>query len=982
MAFERSDRVRFKDSILERTAKAVKEVQALSFSIEREQLEVQNEDRALQRLAEHLDHIFLHGLRHVTPGYWAFVQNYTHKDIIYEIKALDRLSTDLGRSRAWLYKALDESSLESYINCFLDDQANVKKYYIDLALLRDRERLSLLQTLISGLDFVSFKLELNIAFFDLVSHVPQSATERQSSLDNVSLHSCDSGTRVSRSSRSMPETPEDSNSLDRPELSRTFSSKSSRQSSIQDDMILEKVAALQRNRGQGQPSDGDPCDVFSGEREIRTEEDENIRDGCVGEEVSSRSDEKRVATLPERPSTLPVISFEERLHVTLEGNNYVDIRGSTNGNLYPGAVHLKDKKKKSKKKRRSSKKSVSSTSESSSPNVQSLNPFPGNGERGVQALLDVAAQTLESRASNDGSGQVNDGSGQVNDGSGQMNDGSGQGKEKSVEGVSPKDVNIVSSVRSIVNQASEMELRDEVEVRRNSTRDEYSKGSAETNAYAERREGEQFLTPQNHNQSSDGQSYESLFSATSEVFAGVREWKSPEWKSPGDGASETESEGSVKQRTDSQTENPPWIIKIDSNTKLHLMLEVFLHNEEKYIELFQVSSCHNQGEVKPGLLLLTSWAIYLLRNSEKKKRFKAEKRIALEDLDTISVSMNSQILFVVYKEGKQVRTLAICTREEELSKLIIHHLNVACKESATFPPSVVTNAIQHKQKLQTWAATECRQPIQSLKLYHYNLIHWDDATDLSCEPDLSVYKQAIYKAGHLSYKTKESLFLGSFWQPGYFELKDCILTRYSEKGSKKSQWSLQLSPPDFTGCRRLRQRDRDHCFEILQSKGSSYMLSCSSERHLSSWLSSICQVMSEKQSLQASPTSGTPVQPCCSLITSHKLLLFHEDSQTAFLRCLASCDVTSITCLKIAKFESQFVLLEFLPSESETPWILYFFSCKEAEKFQSSLCKAVHESTQKVLPVDHLEDSRTIQRTKTCLKTIKGSSSNRSPLGK
>lgn len=38
-------------------------------------------------------------LRHVTPGYWAFVQNYTHKDIIYEIKALDRLSTDLGRSK-------------------------------------------------------------------------------------------------------------------------------------------------------------------------------------------------------------------------------------------------------------------------------------------------------------------------------------------------------------------------------------------------------------------------------------------------------------------------------------------------------------------------------------------------------------------------------------------------------------------------------------------------------------------------------------------------------------------------------------------------------------------------------------------------------------------------------------------------------------------------------------------------------------------
>ncbi|XP_063965249.1 pleckstrin homology domain-containing family M member 2-like [Lytechinus pictus] len=164
-------------------------VQAYSCGSDGDTVKVDNEARPLQRLVEHLDHAFLHGLKHITPGYWVFVRRFTHKLVISDILGLDRLATDLGRSRAWLYQSLNEGALESYFRCFQGSQDVLKKFYIEHALMRDSERLTLLMTLVSGLDFVTFDLELNVAYFDLVSHVPRSATDLRDLDDTVSIHS-------------------------------------------------------------------------------------------------------------------------------------------------------------------------------------------------------------------------------------------------------------------------------------------------------------------------------------------------------------------------------------------------------------------------------------------------------------------------------------------------------------------------------------------------------------------------------------------------------------------------------------------------------------------------------------------------------------------------------------------------------------------------------------------------------------------------
>ena len=58
-----------------------------------------NSDWQFHKLVEHLDHAFLHGLRHITNGYWVIVQDFTHKATVREIKHLQNVTTNLGRGR-------------------------------------------------------------------------------------------------------------------------------------------------------------------------------------------------------------------------------------------------------------------------------------------------------------------------------------------------------------------------------------------------------------------------------------------------------------------------------------------------------------------------------------------------------------------------------------------------------------------------------------------------------------------------------------------------------------------------------------------------------------------------------------------------------------------------------------------------------------------------------------------------------------------
>ncbi|KAG7256209.1 hypothetical protein CRUP_032644 [Coryphaenoides rupestris] len=109
------DPLRVKDRILENISLSVKKLQSYFAACEDETPAIRNHDRVLQRLC-----------------------------------------------RAWLYLALSESSLESYLRLFQENQALLQKYYFKNALVCSDDHLALFLTLVSGLEFIRFDLELVI----------------------------------------------------------------------------------------------------------------------------------------------------------------------------------------------------------------------------------------------------------------------------------------------------------------------------------------------------------------------------------------------------------------------------------------------------------------------------------------------------------------------------------------------------------------------------------------------------------------------------------------------------------------------------------------------------------------------------------------------------------------------------------------------------------------------------------------------------
>uniref|UniRef100_A0A673Y1R8 Pleckstrin homology domain-containing family M member 2 n=1 Tax=Salmo trutta TaxID=8032 RepID=A0A673Y1R8_SALTR len=158
---------------------------------------IRNHDRVLQRLCEHLDHALLYGLQDISSGYWVLVLHFTRREAVRQIDELQHIATNLGRSRAWLYLALSESSLESYLRLFQENQGLLQKYYFKNALVCSHDHLTLFLTLVSGLEFIRFDLELDVPYLDVAPYMPEyykpqnllDFEERLPSSDSLSLHS-------------------------------------------------------------------------------------------------------------------------------------------------------------------------------------------------------------------------------------------------------------------------------------------------------------------------------------------------------------------------------------------------------------------------------------------------------------------------------------------------------------------------------------------------------------------------------------------------------------------------------------------------------------------------------------------------------------------------------------------------------------------------------------------------------------------------
>eukprot|EP00800_Vazella_pourtalesii_P016658 TRINITY_DN485_c0_g2_i1.p1 TRINITY_DN485_c0_g2~~TRINITY_DN485_c0_g2_i1.p1 ORF type:complete len:1159 (-),score=261.98 TRINITY_DN485_c0_g2_i1:3365-6841(-) len=127
---------------------------------------VTNDTPSFQALIHQLDTILMHNLNRVDRGYWPFLKTFSHNNVLTCIDQLTLVRTAIGKGRAWVHIALNDHLMESYFRLFLEDSKPIRSFYKSDAFIRDQERMKLLQTLVSGLDFVNFELNTNCEYFD------------------------------------------------------------------------------------------------------------------------------------------------------------------------------------------------------------------------------------------------------------------------------------------------------------------------------------------------------------------------------------------------------------------------------------------------------------------------------------------------------------------------------------------------------------------------------------------------------------------------------------------------------------------------------------------------------------------------------------------------------------------------------------------------------------------------------------------------
>jgi len=136
------------------------------------------------RLVAVLEAIFVHGLKETflgrltsrlqdsasprmpEPSFWTFCLVFSHRAVIGQVESLTQVTTEVGRSRAWLRMALNDGLLGSYLAAMGKDQVSLSVHYEKFAFLRDQEMRDLLLNYLTGVEVYTFALSTNVSLLN------------------------------------------------------------------------------------------------------------------------------------------------------------------------------------------------------------------------------------------------------------------------------------------------------------------------------------------------------------------------------------------------------------------------------------------------------------------------------------------------------------------------------------------------------------------------------------------------------------------------------------------------------------------------------------------------------------------------------------------------------------------------------------------------------------------------------------------------
>ncbi|XP_075407058.1 pleckstrin homology domain-containing family M member 2 isoform X1 [Tenrec ecaudatus] len=967
-----------KDRILENISLSVKKLQSYFAACEDETPAIRNHDKVLQRLCEHLDHALLYGLQDLSSGYWVLVVHFTRREAIKQIEVLQHVATNLGRSRAWLYLALNENSLESYLRLFQENLGLLHKYYVKNALVCSHDHLTLFLTLVSGLEFIRFDLELDAPYLDLAPYMPdyykpQYLLDFEDRLpssvhgsDSLSLNSFNSvtSTNLEWDDSAIAPSSEDGDLTDtvsgpRSTASDLTSSKASTKSPTQRHNPFNEDQA-------GGVSSSDTTPVHTTELQKGGSRGLDLPEACAelevirvskkkkaGKKKKTKSDEEASPLHPASTQQKPASHRDDPGHgqdsPPEEGGEPSCAAGSSEcaelghvGLLIPA---MKDT-------------SMERLGQPLSKVIDQLNgqldprtwhshtqppeqPFrtgsPGDAperpplcdfSEGLPAPMDFYRFTVESPSSAAAGGGHHDPAGPGQPlhvpgspaAAGQEEEGGGG------EGQAPRPLDDTQG------EAQEPEAQ-ELEVPLPVVSEE---------PVADPEPGTQ-----------------------EELCQLKREQPSPCLSSAEDSGVD-EGQGSPSEMSH------PSEFRVDNNHLLLLMIHVFRENEEQLFKMIRMSTGHMEGNLQLLFVLLTDCYIYLLRKGATEKPYLVEEAMAYNELDYVSVGLGQQTVRLVCTNRR--KQFLLDTADVTLAEFFLASLKSAMIKGCREPPypSVLTDATMERLALAKFVAQESKCEASDVTVRFYGLVHWEDPSDESLGPvpcHCAPPEGTVTKEGMLYYKAGTSYLGKEHWKACFVVLSNGILYQYPDRTDVIPLLSVNMGGEQCGGCRRSNTTDRPHAFQVILADRPCLELSADSEAEMADWMQHLCQAVSKGVIPQG--VAPSPCLPCCLIVTDEWLFTCHEDCQTSFFRSLGSARLADISATS-SEPGKEYCVLEFSQDSQQLlpPWVIYLSCPSELDRLLCALGAAWKAIYQVDLPHKAIQEASSQKKFEDALSLI------------
>ncbi|VDK78407.1 unnamed protein product [Onchocerca ochengi] len=342
-------------------------------------------------------------------------------------------------------------------------------------------------------------------------------------------------------------------------------------------------------------------------------------------------------------------------------------------------------------------------------------------------------------------------------------------------------------------------------------------------------------------------------------------------------------------------------IRLDMGEMIGLSINVFKHDAERFMRLFQIYSRFGTGEIERRLFALSNQAVYLLSAENfviSKKSYVTCAYLPLRYMSSIHVGPDFQMIYLHAEKdyniceneaGKFLSVLEICAACKQLGIAILDALKYAHK-------NYVSNFQSDKIKLKVYSDTPQHlihfmskelhkdSPI----LYGYYLAQWRQTNLYSLNGESYQHSGFLY---HKEVGGGVSWLLGSNdFRQSYFHLQNKKLYQFSDSTCKFGERVISVRD-SVTDVTELKGDERSpYMFEIV-FKNSRIQFICQSAADMHKWISLITLAITSAD-MDDEPAA------CVVCLCEKSVLIAQEGLNCAvdgFMRLLARIDIACMS---------------------------------------------------------------------------------------